>query len=214
MPIGICSAPTYIPIDLPFLIQCGINAPYILLKSAWRDIFPYPISWRLRHGWSTQPTPPVGAFGVKSDSQGLALIPLVTGPLPFSQKTCLLGCAAPPLIFPWTFPFLSNVRLMHPAYYLKVLGVTFDTTFILTGNALVIALPSSAIKLINQLLFSSTSFSSSLTVVAPTATTTNFSLTPCTRCFLFLYSGSSLVSAYALSIDPYLVFSLALRVQS
>ena len=52
----------------------------------------------------------------------------VTGSLLSSQKTCLLGCAAPPLIFPWTFPFLSNVRLMHPAYYLKMLGVTFSPT--------------------------------------------------------------------------------------
>ena len=124
MPIRMCSAPIYIPMNLPFPIQCGINAPCILLKSAWRDILPHPISWRPRHGWSTQPTPPVGALGVKSDSQGLALIPLVTGPLPFSQKTCLLGCAAPPLIFPWTFPFLSNVGLMHPAYYLRALSVT------------------------------------------------------------------------------------------
>ena len=31
MPDRMCSAPAYMPKDLPFLIQCGINAPCLLL---------------------------------------------------------------------------------------------------------------------------------------------------------------------------------------
>uniref|UniRef100_A0A7C9DIY4 Uncharacterized protein n=1 Tax=Opuntia streptacantha TaxID=393608 RepID=A0A7C9DIY4_OPUST len=72
----------------------------------------------------TGPTPVVGVWGAWRDTgvgPGLALIPLVTGPLPSPPKTSLKGCAAPPFISPRIPHLSSDVGLL-------VLTVTFSPT--------------------------------------------------------------------------------------
>ncbi|KAJ8430477.1 hypothetical protein Cgig2_003059 [Carnegiea gigantea] len=47
---------------------------------------------------------------------GVALMPLVTGPLPSSQKIGLMGCAAPPRISPGPSHHFSDMRLLSVTY--------------------------------------------------------------------------------------------------
>ena len=109
-----CNATVYKPSTLPSLIQCGTFViPVTFSSSQSSNVLvtdgppAYPTRW--------------GAWQDIEVGSGLAPIPLVTRPLPSSQKTSLMGCAALLFISPESSHFLSDVGLF-------VLTMTFSPT--------------------------------------------------------------------------------------
>jgi len=102
---GVCSAAVYKPRTLPPLIRCGtfiLTVTFSPTQSCDALVTYGPPAYPTR--WGTWRDIGVGS--------GLALISLVTGPLPSPQKTGLMGCAAPQFISPGPSHLSFDVRLL------------------------------------------------------------------------------------------------------
>jgi len=100
----VCSATVYKPRTLLPLLRCEtfvLTVTFSPTQSCDALVTDGPPAYPTRWGaWRD--------IGVGS---GLALIPLVTGPLPSPQKVNLKGCAAPPFISPGPSHLSSDVGL-------------------------------------------------------------------------------------------------------